>query len=301
MNAQVLEWSDLNLVLAICRSGTLSGAARTLGINHSTVFRRINAIEEKLGVRLFDRLPMGYAMTEAGEAVLKSAERIENEVYGLSRQLVGRDLNLQGSLRVTAPDGLALNILTPYVTTFCQTYPDIQLNLSVTNSFLELSQREADVAIRFTRRPPESAVGRRVCKFAFSIYGSNEYLQHQAIDSLESYLWLMPGEGLEMLPVTKWLEKNYPGAKVVFRSNTFLSLFGAAKEGLGIAPIPCFLGDRDLTLKRLLKPPKELESELWLLIHPDLKYTARVRAFVDFLLESLQADKDLIEGHYEAL
>lgn len=111
----------------------------------------------------------------------------------------------------------------------------------------------------------------------------------------------MPGEGLEMLPVTKWLEKNYPGAKVVFRSNTFLSLFGAAKEGLGIAPIPCFLGDRDLTLKRLLKPPKELESELWLLIHPDLKYTARVRAFVDFLLESLQADKDLIEGHYEAL
>lgn len=292
----MMEWNDLNLVLAICRSGTLSGAARTLGVNHSTVFRRINSIEEGLGVRLFERLPTGYAMTEAGEAVQTTAVRVENEVFALSRRMMGRDMGLHGSLRVTAPDGLALRILMPHMAAFSRIYPDIRLEFSVTNSFLELSQREADIAIRFTSRPPEAVVGRRICRFAISIYGSVAYLKAQADSSPDSYHWLIPGEGLERLPAAKWFEKNYPTAKVVLRSNTFLMLFEAAKQGLGVAPIPCFLGDREAELERIMEPPKELDSELWLLVHPDLRRTARVRALFDFLLDALQADKTLIEG-----
>lgn len=296
MNAQPLDWNDINLVLAICRSGTLSGAARALGINHSTVFRRINAIEKDLGVRLFDRLPTGYAMTEAGEAVHATAERIENEVFGLSRRMAGRDLSLQGQLRVTAPDGLALTILMPHIASFCRAYPDIRLDFAVTNSFLELSQREADVAIRFTASPPETVVGRRICKFAITVYGAKKYLKGVARNSLETYDWLLPGEGLERVPAAKWLAQHYPAARIALRSNTFLSLREAAKQGLGVAPLPCFLGDREVTLQRLMQPPKELDSELWVLIHPDLRYTARVRVFVDFLVDALKPEQSLIEG-----
>lgn len=296
MNAQPLEWNDINLVLAICRSGTLSGAARALGINHSTVFRRINAIEKGLGVRLFDRLPTGYAMTEAGEAVHATAERIENEVFGLSRKMAGRDLSLQGALRVTAPDGLALRILIPHIATFCRAYPEIRLDFAVTNSFLELSQREADVAIRFTARPPDTVVGRRICKFAVTMYGAKTYLKRAAKRSPEEHDWLLPGEGLERVPAANWLAQHYPAARVVLRSNTFLSLLEAVKEGLGVAPLPCFLGDREATLQRLVQPPKELVSDLWLLIHPDLRHTARVRVFIDFLVDALQSERSLIEG-----
>lgn len=305
MKAQPLEWDDLRFVLAVCRSGTLSGAARKLGVNHSTVFRRINAIEEKLGVRLFERLPNGYAMTEAGEAVHTTGERIEHEVFGLSRQLIGGDLRLHGTLRVTAPDAIAFRLLMPHITAFCKTYPDIQLDLVVANNPLDLSQREADIAIRVTTAPPDAVVGRRLCKLARTIYGSRHYLETNAESKPKDYDWLMPNEGLNQLiphegsnqlPINKWLEQHYPSVNVVLHSNTLFGLYEAAKLDLGVAPLPCFLADPDNSLRRIMPPPKELASELWLLTHSDLRRTARVRAFVDFLETAMKGDKALIEG-----
>ena len=296
MKTQQLEWNDLSLVLAICRSGTLSGAAQILGVNHSTVFRRIGAIEDKLGVRLFDRLPNGYAMTEAGEAVREVSERIENEISALSRKLIGRDLQLHGILRVSAPDALAIEVLMPHMATFCQAYPTIQLELSVANSFVDLAQREADVAIRSTKQPPETAVGHRLCRMMTSVYGSSSYINDNASNNLERYHWLMPNLGLDWFSANKWLNKHYPESTVVFRSNSLLGLYKGTKQGLGVAPLPCFLADPDDDLLRTLAPVDALSTELWLLIHPDLRRTARVRAFVDFLLEAMEKEKDLIEG-----
>ncbi|WP_126452906.1 LysR family transcriptional regulator [Sulfuriflexus mobilis] len=296
MNAQVLEWNDLRFVLAVCRQGTLSGAARELGVNHSTVFRRIGAIEEKVAMRLFERLPTGYVMTEASEAMLKSAEIIEAEMFNLSRKLVGGDTRLSGALHVTAPDALAIEILLPHIVSFCRTYPGIELNLSVENSFLDLSLREADVAIRSTTTPPETAVGRRLCNLGATIYGASQYLDDHSGATLEEYAWLMPQKNQGWFSANQWLAQHHPEASVVFRSNTLLALFEAVKQGLGVAPLPFFLADPEVGLKRVLAPPKEFTSELWLLTHPDLRRTARVRAFVEFLREAIGHVQNRIEG-----
>jgi len=292
----LLEWSDLHLVLAVCREGTLSGAARALDVNHSTVFRRVTAIEKKLGVRLFERSAIGYTMTEAGQAMLESGERVENEVLGLSRKLVGRDLSLRGTLRVSVPDALLVKVIMPYLAKFSQRYPDIQLEIAVSNNFQNLTKREADVAVRVSHVSPDIVAGKFVCKMMTSIYGSAEYLATRTDNALAHSSWLMPDDDLVHLPITKWLSKNCPDALVVMRCNTILGLYKAVREGMGIASLPCFLADTDSKLRRILNPPKELTSELWLLTHPDLRRTARVRAFMDFITEGLQKEKDLIGG-----
>ena len=271
-----------------------------LGVNHSTVFRRIGAIEEKLGVRLFERLTSGYVMTEAGEAILESGGRIENEVLGLSRKLIGRDLHLSGTLRVAVPDALLIKVLMPHFRVFSQRYPQIQLELTVSNNYLNLTRREADLAVRVTRTPPETAVGRRICSMSSAIYGSGEYISKHVDATVTDHVWLMPDENLTLLPINEWLARNYPKAKVVLRCNTILGLYEAAVQGIGIASLPCFLGDPDPRLNRILNPPDALTSELWLLTHPDLRRTARVRVLVDFLVEALEKERDLIEGRSSA-
>lgn len=299
MNAQMFEWNDLRIVLAVCRHGTLSGAARELGINHSTVFRRIGTIEEKTGVRLFERLQTGYVMTEAGEAMLQSAEQIEKEILSLSRKLIGGDLRLSGTLRVTAPDELTIKLLMPHIVSFCRAYSGIELDLTIENSFLDLSQRQADVAIRSTKAPPDMAVGRKLCNLGTTIYGTNSYLDQHTELSIEQYTWLMPGKGHDWFSANQWLKRHYPTANVAFRSNTLTGLFEAARQNLGVTPLPFFLGDVATGFKRVIDPPKEFASELWILIHPDLRGTARVRAFMDFMTEAIEQERDIIEGKPE--
>lgn len=291
-----MNWDDLNLVLAICRSGSLSGAARRLGVNHSTVFRRLNAIEESLQVRLFERQANGYLMTEAGEAVKRSAERIDEEVVTLSRELLGRDLRLQGTIRITAPEGLAVRLLTPQLASFCQLHPEITIDLIVTSSALRLSHREADVAVRATRRPPDSAIGHEICSFRFCMYASADYLAKNEGLALEEHQWVMPDDGIDFFPATLWRKKTYPKANIVYRSNNTLAVVEAARAGLGVAPLPCFLGDTEAGLVRVIEPPDELTLSLWILIHPDLRHTARVRALMTFLVETLAAQRAAMEG-----
>ena len=291
-----MDWNDIRFILAICRIGTLSGAARELGVNHSTVFRRIDAIEKKLEVRLFERHSSGYAMTEAGEAALEAGERIENEVLGLSRKLVGRDLNLRGIIRVAAPDALLVKILMPYIRDFSQRFPEIQLELVTSNNYMNLSKREADLAIRVTQSPPDTAIGHRICSMNSAIYASNEYLSNHRGSNLDDYSWLMPDESLAHLPFTEWLKKNHPKAKKSLYCNTLPALHEAALQHIGIVSLPCFLADTDTGLKRISDPVAALSSELWLLTHPDLRRTARIKALMDFLIASLEKEKGLIEG-----
>ena len=143
-----MEWNDLQLILGVGRAGSLAGAARLLSMNHSTVFRRLNSIEKTLGVRLFERFPTGYVLTEAGESAMRSAEIVEDEMHHLARELVGKDLRLQGKIRVTAPEGLSQKILGPHLAKFCQLHPDIQIDLAAMSGEVQLSRREADLALR---------------------------------------------------------------------------------------------------------------------------------------------------------
>jgi DNA-binding transcriptional LysR family regulator len=155
------DWNDLRSFLAIARQGSLQGAARTLGVNHSTVFRRLNALEARLGARLFDRSARGYALTAGGEHMLASAERVEDEILGLEHRLLGGDVRLSGTLRVTTTDTLVHGVLGPHLRAFQTAYPAIELELITGNAFFDLYKREADVALRPSRHPatPWSVAG----------------------------------------------------------------------------------------------------------------------------------------------
>jgi DNA-binding transcriptional LysR family regulator len=291
-----LDWNDLNLVLAVCRTGTLSGAAKALGINHSTVFRRINAIEKRLDVRLFDRKPSGYVMTEAGEAVMRTAAQIDEAVNRLDRELLGRDLRLEGPLRVTSPEGIALKVLNPRLGEFCRQHPGVQMDLLITSDALKLSRREADIAVRVTRRPPENLIGRRICKFRFAMYASRGYVRRHGSESLEDHRWILTDDGFDQLPPALWRKNRHASARIVFGSNSTIATIDAAKQGLGVAPLPCFLGDGETRLVRVTEPPEELTRDLWVLTHPDLRNTARVTSLMSELVEELQSQKTRFEG-----
>jgi DNA-binding transcriptional LysR family regulator len=291
-----MDWNDLRLVLAICRAGTLSGAGRALGINHSTVFRRINAIEKRLDVRLFDRQPTGYVMTEAGEAVQRAAENIDEQIDGLTRELLGRDLRLQGPLRITSPEGLGLKLLGPLLGTFCEEHPGIHMDLIITSDTLRLARREADIAVRVTRKPPDNLIGRRICKFRFAMYASRSYVKSHPDTPLEDHQWILTDDGFEQLPPTLWKRKEVGAVQVVFSSNNAMATINATRQGLGVAPLPCFLGDDEPELVRVLDPPEALTMDLWILTHPDLRNTARVRALMTFLAEGFEKEKSKIEG-----
>lgn len=292
-----MDWDDLRIFLAVAREGSLSGAARTLGVNHSTVFRRIKGFEDRIGVRLFDRMPSGYALTVAGCEMQVTAERVEREVEDLDRQIAGQDLRLSGDIVVTTTDTMAYQFLGPHLKAFCDAFPGINVDLVLDSQFYNLSKRQADIAIRPTLSPPETLVGRRLCAVAFACYAAPSYLSTVGSDiDLEAHRWLALDESLAHLAAVKW-QRGIEGADAVqVRSNNLLGLLGAATAGLGVATLPCFMGDPESGLERITAPDPALASALWLLTHQDLRTTARVRAFLDFMAQSLTSDIDLLEG-----
>jgi len=291
-----MDWDALRIVLAVARAGSLSGAARALGVNHSTVFRRLGVIESELEVRLFERLPGGFLATAAGEALRAAAERVEAEVLDAERKLSGQDLRLTGSLRVTAPDTLALRLLPEALAAFRPAYPGIEVELSIDNGIADLTRREADVAVRPTDRPPEALVGRRIAAIAFAAYGAPGYLRETAGRPLAAHAWIAPDESLRRLAVARWLRDELPDAAVALRSDSLMGLFEAARAGLGLALLPCFMADPEPGLVRVTGPLDGAATSLWLLTHEDLRRTARVRAFLDFVGPWLTARRSLLEG-----
>jgi DNA-binding transcriptional LysR family regulator len=294
---RTMEWDDLRYVLAVGRHGTLSAAARYLGVNPSTVFRRIGLIEQRLGVRLFERHRDGYTPTAAGEDAVALAERLEGEVDQLERRLAGRDTRPSGTVSVTTTDTLLMGALAPVLAAFRASHPEITLEVVVENRFLSLSKRDADVAIRPTSTPPETLVGRRVCRIGTTVYGASAYLATApSHDELAAHAWVAPDDSLAHLPSARWLRTTLGAVRPVLRINTLLGLLAAAEAGMGLAALPCFLGDAAPRLRRVRPPIDELATELWLLTHRDLRQVARVRALLDFTDRELRRMGDTFEG-----
>jgi DNA-binding transcriptional LysR family regulator len=296
-----IDWNDLRGVLAIARAGSLQGAARALGVHPSTVFRRLNGLEAALGVRLFERLPGGYALTAAGEDMQVSAERMEQELQGLELRLLGGDVRLSGSLRVTTTDTLAEALLMPLLQSFRAAYPGIELELVTSNAFFNLSRREADVALRpGSRQPDEAMVGRRLAAIAVAVYGAGTYLGGRSPPAspadLAGHALISGDSSLAHLPAVRWLVEIAPADAVILRCNSWLAQRAAVRAGLGLAALPCFLADPDPELTRVLPPVPAIAGELWLLTHPGLRRTARVRAFMDHLAAAIRAKRAWLEG-----
>jgi DNA-binding transcriptional LysR family regulator len=285
------------------RAGSLTAAAGTLGIDHSTAFRRLNALEKKLGVRLFERLPGGtYQATPAGERMAAAAERMEDEALSLDRDIAGRDHRLSGRLRVTSSETLAYSRLTRHLAAFRQAHPGIVVELAITNRVLSLSRREADIALRPVRPREADLWGRKLADVGWMLYASPALLEaigaplsrakdiarHPLIGWEEDVVGIMAAD---------WLGRAAPAAAFVYRTSSLVNQLVAAKAGIGVALLPCYLGDGQPELARALASPiPDLAGELWMVTHIDLKGTARVRAFFDVVGDGLSRERDVFQG-----
>ncbi len=292
-----MDWDDLRYFLSVAREGSLSGASRNLGVNHTTVYRRMLGLEQKQGVRLFERLNGNYALTTAGEEMRQSAEQIAEEIDGLDRRLSGRDLRLSGTIRITTTDTLAYRFLGPHFANFHAAYPGIGLEVVLDSQHLNLTRRQADIAIRPTDAPPENLIGRQVSELSFAVYGSDDYLAlHGNQHDLSAHSWLGFDDSLSHLMVAKWMSDNLTEPNIILRANNFFALFSGALAGMGLAALPCFLADPEPTLHRLNGVEVVKGSSLWLLTHEDLRDTARIRAFMDFFYDGLVGERGVLEG-----
>jgi DNA-binding transcriptional LysR family regulator len=291
-----MDWDDLRVVLAVFREGSLSGAARRLGVTHSTVFRRLGTIEKQIGARLFERFRDGYVPTPAGETAAESASRFEDEVLTLERKLSGQDLRPSGTVRIATTDTLG-TILMRHLPAMRAAHPEIQFEITISNAMANLTRREAEIAIRPTPEPPEILVGRRLADIGHAIYGSRGYLSRHEGEDLSAHDWIALDDALASTVIGRWMHENLHAANVTCRVDALPILRDAALAGLVLALLPCYLGDPASGLRRLTqKTLAEPRSALWLLTHDDLRRSARIRATLDFLAKALASERALLEG-----
>jgi DNA-binding transcriptional LysR family regulator len=293
----MLSWDDFRYVKAIAESRSLGGAAQALSVNHSTVFRRLAQIEQQLGSRLFERSRSGYALTPCGEAMVRLADRMGEDIVTFERQVTGHDLRPSGELRITTNDTVLVHLLTDMFAAFRRAYPEIVLDVVISNQQLNLSKRDADVAVRATDRPPDALIGRRVAGIAWAVFGAKDRAPESfTADDARRFDWIGYGDNLINLKAAKWLRENAGPERIVYKINTVLGLAEAAAAGIGLCLLPCFIGAMTPGLVRLTTPNPELENGLWLLTHADLRQTARVRAFMDFTAAEIAKRRKEIEG-----
>lgn len=293
MNETDLPWEDLRTVLAVARAGGLAAAGRSLGVSHATAFRRLRAIERRLGVALFERHREGYRPTPAGEDLAATAARVEAEVAGVTRRIAGRDLRPAGAVRVTTTDTLLVGLLTPVFAAFAAEHPAIDLDITMSNHLFDPSRREADVAIRPTAAPPEGLVGTRIGTIAQAVYGP---AGGAGGARLAEAAWVGPEERLSYRPLIDWMAASGADRRCRYRVDSLMGMHAAVRAGIGIAVLPCYLCDGDPALARVAPPIPALATDLWLLTHPDLRRVARIRAFLEGVAAAVRARRGRLAG-----
>jgi DNA-binding transcriptional LysR family regulator len=293
-----LDWDGIHYFLEVVRSGSVSAAALSLGVNQTTVSRRITALETHLGKSLFVRSGKRWLITTVGEQLITAAENMAEEANTIERQVVADSQELSGLLRVTVADVCTQHLVLPALKAFTQQYPDVELEIIATSDELNLSNREADVALRTTDEPPANLVGKRIGRLAYAIYGTRKILQSieqgQSIVDVPCITWI--GDGHTRPP---WIEKNFPDTRRVYRTSELHLMLQMVRQGMGVAQMPCVFSDSDPLLHRIPARFVEPGWGLWVLSHVDLRTTARVRIFRDFLVDELVKQKNQIEGLLE--
>ncbi len=279
-----MNWDDLRFFLEVVRRGTLSAAAEQLGVNHTTVSRRLKALQERAGVRFLDRLPSGWAPTPAGSELRVIAEQMEEQAHTIDRLVLGRDDRLRGTLRVATIDMLAVTH-TQDIADFGRRYPNIQLEVSVDNRSVSLTKREADVALRVANAPPEHLIGVKVGRLEYAPFAAAKLVEESggAAGGYRELPWVSWDERLGARMTEAWMQRNVPGLRVVARYDATVVLHAAVRAGVGAALLPVSLARRAPELVRLGPAIAGFGVDVWLLTHPDLRTTARVRAFMDHM------------------
>ncbi|WP_420232751.1 LysR family transcriptional regulator [Pseudomonas sp. ABY48] len=289
-----LDWNDLRYLLCMARGGSAAGAARALGVSHATVLRRLHALEQEVGMALFDRLQSGYIPTEAGQRLIEIAEALERSLTGARRELEGQAKGLAGPVHFTTTDSLADCILPDILHTFHERFPAITVQMRITNARLDLDRREADLALRPTHEPPPAWVGKSLVRMDWGLYATPSVLNAGHHDAI-AQTWLLPDGQLAEGPMSLWLRERIGNATVAATADSFLALRRLAENATGATVLPCFMA-HGTKLKLLELAPRALSPGLWLLTHPHLRGSGRIRAFMDHLAQQIHA----LRPHFES-
>jgi DNA-binding transcriptional LysR family regulator len=280
-----LEWGHLRFFLETVRAGSVSAAARRLGVDRNTVARRISALEAELGLPLFERGPQGWTCTPAGEELSGLASRVESDVLALARHVDARDTATVGTVRLTTASHLSAFLLAPALPSLRERHPGLVLEVSADQRTFDLSRREADLALRMGRPRDAGLVTRKLSDVSYRLYASRSYLAGRTPEvDLERDLFVGFDDSLAGVPQERWLAREAPSRRVVYRCNSTASLAAAARAGVGVAVLPRFVADRDPELVALAGP-EPVHHELWLLVHGDLRRTPRVKAVIEWVDE----------------
>lgn len=283
------NWDHLRTFLAIQREGSLRGAARALSVNHATIKRRLSQLEQYFGSKLFDRLQDGYSVTQAGEELILTAENMENSFLNITRKIAGRDSDLRGKINLNFPPALLGTFLVKELSGFTSKHPEIELNIDISYEFTDLNKGEADITIRLASEVTEDVSGRKIIDYSKAIYCSPAFISEE-----KQPVWIGWGA---LKPYPNWQEDTpFPDIPVKhgFFSNQLQ--LEAAKEGMGYALLPCFLGDLNKELIRVPGTGLLPGKAIWILFHSDLQKTARIRAFVDYIVPAIKKHSQLING-----
>ena len=289
------NWDDLRHFLAVSRHGSLNAAARSLGVDQSTVFRRLRSLEQYLGTQVFDRRKHGkYELTAAGESLAIQAGLIEEASFNIEREVRGQDLELSGKIRVTTAEDIAVVLLPPHLQAFEQKYPEISVEVITGNRYFSLSRGEADIAIRpATSSSEDRVIPRRICRTFFGLFASSSYIEAAGSPS--------DWQELANHKVIRWIAdlaedgfanilNEYGDPELATGSNSLMTQRAMAERGMGIAFLPEFVGRIGTDLLRVMPQVRIDSGFIWMLHHDDMRHVARVRAFVDFMTEAFRDD-----------
>ena len=296
----MINWEDLKYFLAVCRAGSIRGAANSLDVNHATVSRRISSFEKSLDVRLFERTQKGYIPTPAAEGILMEANHLEERLNSIDRKLLGKNNALEGEIRVTIADTLSQELFIDEFALFAKTYPNIDLEIIESTRTFNLINREADVAIRVGDSPPGYLVGTKLADLHRAVYISHDFAEY-----------VNDKEWLSSQSLIGWTSKmRRPGGKLLQDYPKFNSKHSmvsailqtkACKLGMGVAVLPCFIADLDPELIRVPPYTSEKKNELWLLSHPDLRSNKKIQTFLTFIKTQMRKKLALMQGEFPLL
>jgi DNA-binding transcriptional LysR family regulator len=297
-SARVVDWNDFRYFLAIARAGSFAGAARELGVEHTTVGRRLTALETALGTRLFVRGPEGLTITAAGRDALPLAEEIAARAQTIERRVAGEDGRLEGTVRVSISEALS-GYFIKQSGALRDRHPALTVEMLIGNQVSDLLRGEADLAIRARPVTEPDLVARKLVSAGWSMYASADYVARRgtppAPETLGGHDVIAFDDSMATTPGRLWVDAHGKGCNVAMRGNSVVAVFNAAICGMGVAVIPCFLGEPEPRLRRLT--PRVLgERDIHLVVHPDLARVARVRAVMDFLVELFERDAVLWTG-----
>ncbi len=294
------DWNDLRYFLELSRQGKLIKAATRLHVDHTTVSRRIAALETRLDVRLFDKSPRGYQLTDAGLRLLPMAEKIEAQSNQLYQDISGKDARLSGTVRVATPEALGSQVIARHVTEFRNSHADIEIELVAETRRTSLSKREADIAITLARPDSGRLICWKLCDYRLQLYAARQYLDSKPSisgpDDLMQHDFVSYIDDLIEMPELRFFENTIKNAHVVFRSTNVSAQFNAILDGIGLGMVHCFMAQNEDRLRAVRPGQIWVDRTYWLLVHEDLRQVARVDAVCQFLTRLLRDNKALMMG-----